>query len=143
MDPVSNQPPPNPDDGVRNQNYPQATILYLDNGTITDQTLRDGNGLAVRVKLPTTLTGKPVTFQFYMNGVDPVTGDPKYAGPPDPNYSVAATIDTTGIAKTALPTALALGFPGDSFSFVDYLVTEDHGFRVYGPYPTASALTNT
>jgi hypothetical protein len=142
MDPLSDQPPQNPADGVRHQDYPQATILHLDNGTITDQTLHDGDGLAVRVKQPSSFAGKPITFQFYMNGADPNTGDPKHAGPPDPNYSIATTFDSTGLAKATLATAFAEGFAGNSFSYVDYFV--DNGTSLdYGPYPTAHAPTNT
>ncbi|RCS21411.1 hypothetical protein DUT91_24315 [Phyllobacterium salinisoli] len=143
----SNVPPVNPNDGTREADLSQAKILYLANGTITDDTLTFGKGLAVQLKqLPSNFNGQTITFAFYMNGYIPGTSTKKSDGPANPNYLVTTTI-AAGTAQVLLPTRFAQGFAayqGDSLiSYVDYFIGTTPGSYIYGPYPTISAPTNT
>jgi hypothetical protein len=150
------QPPQNPPDGARNPQLPLASILYLNNWKITRNTLREGDGLAVKIPpLPLSYSGRKITFLFYMNGFITGTPDRISGSPPDPNYIVTTTIPDpvnvngrTASVNAKLPVEFAQGFgisveTGEMlWSFVDYFIGDGEDGE-YGPYPTAKAKTST
>ncbi|RCS21335.1 hypothetical protein DUT91_24840, partial [Phyllobacterium salinisoli] len=143
-----NIPPDQPGDGKRDQDLPQAVILYLSNGVITNDTLTQGNGLSVQLKklAATVYGGRPVTFLFYMNGYD--MSHDVHEGPSNPDYVVTVTIPSSGGSTLAkLATEYATGFSAYQghmkVSYIDYYIELTPGVKTYGPIPTAQAPTNT
>ncbi|RCS21339.1 hypothetical protein DUT91_24800, partial [Phyllobacterium salinisoli] len=149
---LANRPPEEPDDGARDGDLPQATILYLANSGITRDTLTyGGDGLAVQLKKIPVHQGKTLTFLFYMNGYQPAAqskDDVRQESPlSNSNYRVATTVSATGASKVKLASKYALNFAsfmGDmKISYVDYYIEDPVGTKVYGPFPTAQASTST
>ncbi|GGA83776.1 hypothetical protein GCM10011491_09060 [Brucella endophytica] len=146
-----NRPPLAPQDGTRATNLPRVSILYQTGGIIDTNSLKSGEGLAVSLPYLVNYRGQPVTFLFYMNGYVRGTSERRADGPPNPDYIINTTL-ASSIVKTEarLPREYAEGFaaiatkvPPYLHSYVDYFIGSIPGAYIYGPYPTASVLTNT